>query len=72
MKETMKAETDAASLKDIVKSAVTEVLEERRELLRDAVAEALEDIGMARAIEEGLRSGPATREEVFKALDRAE
>jgi Arc/MetJ-type ribon-helix-helix transcriptional regulator len=61
-----------SDLKQVVKAALAEVLDERRDLLREALAEALEDIGMGRAIEEGLKSGPATREEVFNALKRAE
>ncbi len=68
--EAMKAATNSDDLKDAVKAALIEVLDERHDLLREALTEALEDIGMTRAIEEGLKSGPATREEVFAALKR--
>jgi hypothetical protein len=57
-------------LKEAVKTALIEVLHERQDLLREALTEALEDIGMIRAMDEGLKSGPATREEVFAALRR--
>jgi putative heme iron utilization protein len=66
----MKAAKNSADLKRAVKAALTEVLEKRPDLVREAVAEALEDIGMIRAIEEGLRSGRATRDEVFAVLRR--
>jgi len=55
-----------------MKAALAELLEERPELVREAVAEALEDIGMIRAIEEGLKSDRATRKEVFAVLRRTE
>ncbi len=60
---------DEAKLKDLLKAALVEVLEERRDLLRDVVEEALEDIGMRRAIEEGLRSQNVSRGEVFSILE---
>lgn len=56
-------------LKDAVKAALVEVLEERADLLRDALAEVLEDIGLARAIQEGDTGERVSEAEVFKALD---
>ena len=40
-------------LKNIIKTALAEVLEERQDLLHEAVAAALEDIALSRAIKEG-------------------
>lgn len=59
---------DDARLKKLLKEAVIEVLEERRDLLREAFSEAIEDIGMARAIEEGSHSPIVSRDEVFRVL----
>jgi len=59
---------DSAELKELLKTAMVEVLEEKRELVRDAVADAIEDIGLIRAIEEGVRSEAVSREEVFAVL----
>jgi hypothetical protein len=56
-------------LKEVVKTAIVEVLEERSDLIRDIVEDALEDIGMAKAIEEGEDSGLVTRDEVIKLLE---
>lgn len=69
--EAMKAANKSEDLKEAVKAALVEVLDERQDLLREALSEALEDIGMLRAIKEGLKSGPAARKEVFAALRRS-
>jgi hypothetical protein len=58
-------------LNDALKAALVEVLEERADLLRDVLAEVVEDVAFARAIQEGEATGAATREEVFRVLDDA-
>ena len=60
--------TDDAKLEKLLKEAVVEVLEERRYLVSDAVAEAVEDIVMVRAIREGTLSENTSRGEVFNTL----
>ena len=59
-------------LKELLKAAIVEVLEERRELVLDVFEEALEDVALVRAIEEGERSPLVSRDEVFKLLERAD
>ncbi len=59
---------DEARLKKLLKTAVVEVLEERSDLVSDAVAAAVEDLAMVRAIREGSHSGDISRDEVFKTL----
>jgi hypothetical protein len=49
--------TEEEKLKKVLKTALIEVLEERRDLVREAVEEAIEDIALARAIDEGAQSG---------------
>lgn len=61
-----------SQLKDALKAALVEVLEERADLLRDVLAEVMEDIALARAIQEGEMSEPVSREEVFRLLDSGE
>jgi hypothetical protein len=56
-------------LKDLIKSALVEVLEERQDLIHDAVEQALEDIALLRAIEEGESSELIEREEVLEILE---
>jgi len=55
-------------LKELVKAAIAEVLEERRDLLRDVIEEAMEDIALSRAIEEGEGTEIISRDAVFNLL----
>ena len=58
-----------SELKEAVKTALVEALIEQRALVREIVEEVIEDITMTRAIDEGLTTPTASREEVFAALD---
>jgi hypothetical protein len=60
---------DEAKLKDMLKVAVVEALHEHRDLLKGIVEEAIEDIALSRAIDDGLRSEPVPREDVFAILE---
>ena len=62
--------TEERRLKGLLKSAVIEVLEERPDLLRGAVAEGLEDVALLRAIKAGEASRTTSRERVFRQLER--
>jgi hypothetical protein len=53
-----------------IRQLVVETLEERKDLVREVLEEALEDIALARAIEEGEQSELVTRDEILKALER--
>ncbi len=68
----MQTTIDEQQMKSLMKAAFVEVLEERRDLLRGLMEEALEDIALAHAIEEGLAegaaSGPVSHEDVFAIL----
>ena len=58
-------------LKVMLKDAVTEVLEERQDLLCAAVQESLEDAAMLRAIQAGEKSKPVSRAKIFQRLAHA-
>ena len=58
-------------LKGLLKTAVAEVLEERQDLLRDALRESLEDVAIIRAIQLGEKSPVITRKKVFRRLQPA-
>jgi hypothetical protein len=60
---------DEERLKALLKIAIVEVLEERKDLMRDLLEEVLEDIALVRAIEAGEQSGTVSRDEVFKILE---
>jgi len=58
-------------LKGLLKNAVTEVLEERSDLLRDAVRESFEDVALVRAIQHGEKSPLTSRRKILQRLERA-
>jgi hypothetical protein len=60
---------DEARLKQMLKSAVAEVLDERREFVKEIVEEAMEDIALARAIDDGVSTEMVNRDAVFKILE---
>jgi len=63
---------DEKTLKVVVKAAVAEALEEQRALVKEIVEETIEEIALRRAIDEGLQTPPATRQEVFAVLEGAQ
>jgi hypothetical protein len=58
-------------LKGLLKSAVTEVLEERQDLLRDALGDSVDDMAILRAIKNGEESPLCSRKKIFRRLERA-
>jgi hypothetical protein len=55
-------------IKNLVKDAVVEVLEERHDLLREALEDSLEDVAMLRAIQAGEKSPLTSRKRIFQRL----
>lgn len=66
----MKADLDPQDFKQTVKDAFVELLTEEPSVLRDLLAEALEDAMFAEAIREGRTTPMTTRDAVFKVLKR--
>jgi len=60
---------EEGKLQGLIKTALIDVLENRRDLMREVVEETLEDWAFSRAIEEGLKSKAASRDEVFAILE---
>ena len=60
---------DEVRLKQLLKTAILEVLEERKDFLREVIEETLEDIALARAIEVGQGTREVSRNEVFSGLE---
>ena len=65
----MSTSIDEAKLKDLLKSAIAEVLEERREFVKEIIEEAMEDVALAQAIDEGVGTDAVSRQEVFTILE---
>ena len=59
---------DDQKIKALFKEAIVEVMEENQDLVSSLLIDALEDIGLSRAIEEGEASQSVSREEIFKIL----
>jgi len=60
---------DDQTLKGLLKEALIEVLQERPGLLRDILSDAVEDVGLARAIREGQDTTEVSKDAVLKALE---
>lgn len=56
-------------LKEVFKSAIVEVLQERHELVREILDEIVEDIAFSKAIAEGEQTPRVNRESVFEVLE---
>ncbi len=65
----MQTQIDDGKLKELLKEAVMEALEEKRAIFHDMIVEALEDIGLARAIQEGELTETVNKQEVFDILE---
>ena len=63
------ATIEEGKLKDLIKTALIEVLDARRDLMQEIVEEAIEDFAFSRAIEQGMTSGTVSRDEVFAVLE---
>lgn len=60
--------TDKEALKSLLKEALAELLTEQRGVISDIVAEALEDVGLVAAIDEGRESDLVGRDVVLNIL----
>ncbi|KAA3604711.1 MAG: hypothetical protein DWQ06_04550 [Calditrichaeota bacterium] len=61
--------TEDKHLKELLKSAIIEVFEERKSLLAELVVEVLEERALVKAIKEGEKTEKVSRKEVFEILD---
>ena len=68
----MQTTVDDEKLKELVKQALIEILEERQDLLSAPLAEIIEDIALARSIQEGEQSETVDRETIFSVLESRE
>ena len=62
---------DETQIKELFKQAFVELLQERRDLVYELVAEVIEDFALLRAIKEGEDTATVGRDEVFRVLEGA-
>lgn len=60
---------DDKTLRNLLKDALIEVLQERPAILGEMIAEVVEDVGLSAAIEEGEKIELVEKENVLKALE---
>lgn len=60
---------DEDRLKQVFKEALVEMLEEKQNIFHDMIMDAMEDVALSRAIQEGQKSGAATKQEIFDILE---
>jgi len=60
---------DEEQIKILLKQALVEVLQERRDVLYDVLAEVFEDLALAQAIKEGEGTETVSKEEVLQVLE---
>ncbi len=60
---------DENKLKDLLKETLIEVIEQKKDLFQDIVAEAIEDIAITNAIKEGESTESISREEVINVIE---
>ncbi len=58
------------NIKKIFKEALIEVFETRKDILQEAVAEALEEMGLYRAIKEGEKNNLVKEQDIMKYLNK--
>jgi hypothetical protein len=61
---------NAEQLKTLLKVALIEILQEQKEVFTDLIIEAMEDIALAKAIEEGESTEIVSREAIFNILNQ--
>lgn len=57
------------ALRQMLRQAVADPLDDRRDLLHDVVAEVIEDVALSEAVRQGRETERGSRAEVFAALD---
>lgn len=68
----MQALIDDNKLKDLMKQAIIEAIEEKKDMVQELLTEALEDVAMIHAIKDGEDSGLVERDEIFGILGGSE
>jgi hypothetical protein len=65
----MQTQLDESRLKQILKEALVEALEEKKDVFHELIVEAIEDIGMINAIREGQSTETVSKQEIFDILE---
>ncbi len=67
----METPIDEVRIKQWIKEALVEVVEERKDVLYELLTEVMEDVAMVHAIQEGETTRPVHKQEVLALLDES-
>ena len=67
----MEISIDETKLKDLMKQALVEVIEDRKEMIHAILSEVIEDIALAHAIKEGEATESVGKDEILSILQGA-
>jgi hypothetical protein len=70
MEENMETLIDDTKIKNLFKQAIIEAIEEKKDVVHDLFMDAMEDIAMVRAIEDGETTDKVSRDEVFNVFNK--
>lgn len=62
---------DISQFKELLKIALTEVLHGQKEVFADMIFEAMEDVALAKAIEEGTNTETVSKASIYKLISEA-
>jgi hypothetical protein len=62
---------DASQLKELLKTALIEILYEQKEVFTEIIFEVIEDIALAKAIEEGENTETVSKASIYKLISEA-
>jgi len=65
----MQISIDENKLKKLFKEALIEALEEKKDIFYKLIAEAIEDVALVRAIQEGEKTKPVSKKEILNILE---
>ena len=65
----MKTLIDEDKIKGMLKEAIVEVVEEKKDIFHDLLVEAIEDIALVNEIKEGEKTNLLSRADIFKVLE---
>jgi hypothetical protein len=62
---------DISQFKELLKIALAEVLHGQKEVFADMIFEAMEDVALAKAIEEGTNTETVSKASIYKLISEA-
>jgi len=65
-----KVTLDETKLKELLKMAIFELIQEEKEMFSELLGDIIEEIGMVNAIQEGENTEIVPQEEIFKILEQ--